>query len=149
MNYRTKEIEKSESLALSVLTQLKNGKIREAVDGFADQFKFTDHGIGLEFDSKARLMEFFQKMRELYPESVLMTDTIFASGEDVITEWTLRHTVTEPSFGAQARRVPVVIHGVSLVRTENGKITRWSEYYDGLTARRVALASYFADSVEL
>lgn len=39
MNYRSKEIETSESLVLSGRTQLKNGKIREAVDGFADQFK--------------------------------------------------------------------------------------------------------------
>jgi len=148
MNYATKGIETSESSVLNVLTELKNGQIREAVDGFADQFKFTDYGIGLEFDDKERLTEFFQKTRELYPDSALMTDRILANRQNVSTEWTLRYTVTEPFFGGLSRRVPVVMHGVSVVRTGNGKITRWSEYYDGLTARRTALGSYFTDWVE-
>jgi len=149
MNYATNEIERSESLVLSVLAELKNGQIREAVHGFGDQFKFTDYGIGVEFDGKERLTEFFQKTRELYPDSVLTTDTIFVNGEDVITQWTVRNTISEPFFGAQTRKVPVVIYGVSVVRTEDGKITRWSDYYDGLTARRTALAAYFTDWVEL
>ena len=95
------------------------------------------------------MTEFFQKTRELYPDSVLTTETIFVNGEDVITQWTVRNTISEPFFGAQTRKVPVVIHGVSVVRTEDGKITRWSDYYDGLTARRTALAAYFTDWVEL
>ena len=78
-----------------------------------------------------------------------MTDTIFASGEDVIAEWTLHHTVSEPLFGGLSRRTPVELHGVSVVRAKNGNITHWSEYYDGLTARRTALAFYFTDWVEL
>src|SRR5215469_11408973 len=108
MNYATKGIETSEFSVLNVLTELKNGQIREAVDGFADQFKFTDYGIGLEFDDKERLTEFFQKTRELYPDSALMTDRILANGQNVATEWTLRYTVTEPFFGGLSRRVPVV-----------------------------------------
>jgi steroid delta-isomerase-like uncharacterized protein len=149
MNYATKGIETSESSVLNVLTELRKGQIREAVDAFADKFKFTDYGIGLEFDDKERLAEFFQKTLELYPDSVLVTDRILANGQNVTTEWTLRCTVTERFFGGLSRRVPVVTHGVSVVRMGNGKITRWSEYYDGLTARRTALGSYFTDWVEL
>jgi steroid delta-isomerase-like uncharacterized protein len=149
MNYTTNEIETGEPLLLGVLTKLSNGQVTEAVDAFANQVKFTDYGLGVEFDGKERLTEFFQKARELYPDSVLTTERIFANGEDVITEWTVRNTISEPFFGGQSRKVPVVIHGVSVVRTENGKITRWSEYYDGLTARRTALGSYFTDWVEL
>jgi steroid delta-isomerase-like uncharacterized protein len=149
MNYVTNKIETSESLVLSVLAELKNGQIREAVNYFSDQFKFTDYGIGVEVDGKERLTEFFQKIRELYPDSVHTTETTFVSREDVITHWTVRNTISEPFFGAQTRKVPVVIHGVSVVRTEDGKITRWSDYYDGLTARRTALGAYFTDWVEL
>ena len=149
MNYATNIIETPESLVLSVLAELKNGQIREAVNDFGDQFKFTDYGIGVEVNGKERLTEFFQKTRELYPDSVLTTETIFVSREDVITQWTLRNTISEPFFGGQTRKVPVVIHGVSVVRTEDGKITRWSDYYDGLTARRTALGAYFTDWVEL
>src|SRR5260370_39557490 len=33
--------------------------------------------MGLEFKDKERLTEFLQKTRELYPDSLLLTDTIF------------------------------------------------------------------------
>jgi len=34
------------------------------------------------------------------------------------------------------------------VRTDNGKVTDWADYYDGLAVRRTALASYFTEWVE-
>jgi hypothetical protein len=51
------------------LTRLKNGKIEDAVDEFAENFCFNDRGIALEFTDRERLREFFQKERELYPDS--------------------------------------------------------------------------------
>jgi hypothetical protein len=87
--------------------------------------------------------------RELYPDSSLQTDTILVSGEHVITEWTLKTTITEPFYGGLSRKVPVSLHGASIVRIDNGKIIDWSDYYDGLTSRRTALASYFTEWVGL
>jgi steroid delta-isomerase-like uncharacterized protein len=139
----------SEEVVLSVLTHLKNGKIEDALAGFADEFNFKDHGIGLEFKEKERLAEFLHKTRELYPDSFLQTDAIFVSGDHVITEWTLQTTLIVPFYGGLTRRVRVSLRGVSIVRTENGKITDWSDYYDGLTSRRTALASYFTEWAEL
>ena len=139
----------SEGVVLKVLTDLKNGKIDEAIAGFAEEFRFKDHGIGLEFKDKERLAEFVHKTRELYPDSVLLTDTIFVSEDHVITEWTLQATLTEPFYGQLTRKVRVSLRGVSIVRTENGKITDWSDYYDGVTSRRTALAFYFTEWVEL
>ena len=88
----------SEGVVLTALTDLKNGKIDDAIAGFAEEFRFKDHGIGLEFTDKERLAEFFHKTRELYPDSFLQTDTIFVSGDCVITEWTLQATLTEPFY---------------------------------------------------
>jgi steroid delta-isomerase-like uncharacterized protein len=139
----------SEDVVLSVLTHLKNGKIDDAVARFAREFRFKDHGIGLEFKDKERLAEFLHKTRELYPDSFLQTDAIFVSGDHVISEWTLQATLAEPFFGGLTRRVRVSLCGVSIVRTENGKIADWSDYYDGPTSRRTALASYFTEWVEL
>jgi steroid delta-isomerase-like uncharacterized protein len=133
---------------LTVLTHLKNGKIEDAIARFADEFRFKDHGIGLEFNGKDRLAEFFHKTRELYPDSFLQTDTMFVSGDHVITEWTLQAVLTEPFYGGLTRKVKVSLQGVSIVRTDNGKITDWADYYDGLTSRRTALASYFTEWVE-
>jgi hypothetical protein len=64
-------------------------------------------------------------------------------------EWTLQATVKEPFHGGLSRKVQVSVHGASIVRTENDKITGWADYYDGWTARRTALGAYFEEWVEL
>jgi hypothetical protein len=142
------EIAAQGEVVLTVLRHLKNGKINDATASFAEKFEFKDQGIGLEFKDLERLAEFFRKTWELYPDSSLQTDTIFVSGDHVITEWTLKTTLTEPFYGGLSRKVPVSLHGASIVRIENGKITDWSDYYDGLVSRRTALASYFTEWVE-
>jgi ketosteroid isomerase-like protein len=138
-----------EGVALTVLTHLQNGKIDDAIARFVEKPTFKDHGIGLEFKDTERLSEFFRKTRELYPDSSLETDTIFVSGDHVIMEWKLPTMVTESFYGGLSRTVHVSVHGASIVRTENGKITEWADYYDGLTARRTALAAHFMEWVEL
>jgi SnoaL-like polyketide cyclase len=95
------------------------------------------------------LAEFFRKARELYPDSSSQTDQIIVSGEYVTIEWTLRSTLSEPFYGGQSRKVPSVLHGASIVRIAKGKITAWTDYYDGSTSRPSALAAYFEEWVEL
>jgi len=143
------EIARQEAVVWTVLMHLKNGKIKDAAACFAENLEFKDRGIGLEFKNRERLAEFFQKTRELYPDSSLQTDAIFVSGDHVITEWTLETTLMEPFYGRLSRKVSVSLHGASIVRIDDGKITDWSDYYDGLTSRRTALASYFTEWVEL
>jgi len=141
-----------EELILIVLRDLRSGQVEDATGHFAEEFRFKDHGIGLEFKDKERLAEFFQKTRELYADSVLQTDTILMSGDHVIIEWTLRTILTEPTgpfYGGFTWRFPVSLHGTSIVRIENSRITDWTDYYDGLTSRRTALASYFTEWTEL
>ena len=139
----------SEQVVLPVLTRLDNGSIDDAIARFAEEFTFKDRGIGLEFKDKGRLTEFFQKTREYFPDSSLQADSILMSLDHVVSEWTLHTSVTEPFYGALSRKVQILLHGVSVVRTKNGEITEWSDYYDGLTSRRTALAAYFTDWGEL
>jgi steroid delta-isomerase-like uncharacterized protein len=141
-------MEALEGVVFTVLDQVKNGRIDDAIACFAEEFSFKDHGIGLEFTDKERLAEFFQKARELYPDSLLQTDAIFVSGDRVITEWTLQASITEPLYAGLSRKVSVSVHGASIVLINNGKVAGWSDYYDGLISRRVALASYFTEWVE-
>ena len=142
-------VEAPEESVLSALAFLRNGQIDDAAACFAEQFRFKDHGIGLEFTDKDRLAEFFQKTQQFYPDSLLHTNSMFVSGDHVITEWTLQSTLTEPFYAGLSRKVPVSFHGVSIVRTDNSKITDWSEYYDGRSSRRTALAAYFTEWIEL
>lgn len=142
------ESEVEHEMVSTVLTHLSNGRVKDAVACFAENFQFNDRGIGLEFSDKERLGEFFQKRRELCPDSSLQTNRILASSAYVATEWTLRTSVTEPFWGGRSRTVQISVHGASIVRLENGKIVEWSDYYDGLASRRTALASYFIEWVE-
>jgi predicted SnoaL-like aldol condensation-catalyzing enzyme len=135
-------------VVLAVLTHLQKGEISEVTSYFAERFHFNDHGIELEFTDSSRLGDFFKKARELYPESSLRTDRVLVSGDYVSIQW-MRHTVlTEPFFGGLTRKVPIALHGVSIVRVEDGKIKEWSDYYDGLKSRRTALADYFTEWIE-
>jgi len=127
----------------AVLRQLNQEQIEDAVAYFTTDFRYKDHGIGLEFRDKERLTEFFRKTRELYPDYFLQADQTFVSGEHVITQWTLQVTIT-----GLTGRIPISIAGVSIVRTDNGTIADWADYYDGLTSRRTALAAHFTEWVE-
>jgi hypothetical protein len=133
---------------LSALTRLKNGKIEDVAADFAENFCFNDRGLGLEFTDKERLLEFFRKERQLYPSSSFQINKILIAEDHVIAEWLLKYSIKEPFYGNTLRDVSVLLRGVSVVRTKRGKITEWSDYYDGLISRRTALASYFTDWIE-
>jgi hypothetical protein len=123
--------------------------MNDATACFGEKFQFNDRGIGLEFKDRERLAEFFLKTRELYPDSSLQTERVLVSSDYVITQWILHTVLTEPFFGGLSRKVPISLHGASIVRIENGKVSEWSDYYDGLTSRRTALAAQFEEWVEL
>src|SRR5215472_11953754 len=102
----------------SVFTALSHGKISEAVDQFDDDFTFNDHALDLEFTDKGRLREFFQKSRELFPDTVVEVISTFEYGDHVIAEWKL--TATDPVSYWTQLRAPISLPGISIVRTRNG-----------------------------
>ena len=126
-----------------------HGNVVEAAEQFRDRFTFTDHALGLEFKDKLRLTEFLAKAHEFFPGTQRTDDAIWSSKDGVITEWTLTVTLSEPLLGGLVRRVPIRVQGMSVVQAKNGKISRWSDYYDKLTARRYGLASWFTEWIEL
>jgi steroid delta-isomerase-like uncharacterized protein len=133
----------------TALAAWRQGNFVAAANQFNDQFTFTDHALGLEFKDKGRLTEFLAKTRELFPDSERKANTIFSSGDRVISEWTLTATQTEPFLGGQLRKVPICVRGISVVQIKNGKISQWSDYYDELKSRRYGVAAFFTEWVEL
>ena len=119
----------SDRILQIALAAWRQGNFVEVVDQFNDQFTFTDHALGLEFKDKGRLTEFLVKIRELFPDSERKANTIFSSGEHVISEWTLTATQTEPFLDGRLRKVPTCERGISVVQIKNGKISQWSDYY--------------------
>jgi steroid delta-isomerase-like uncharacterized protein len=149
MTYVQTDTATPSEVVVAVMAHLRNGEINEATAFFADSFQFNDRGLGLEFKDREGLAEFFEKTREMYPDSSSQTDRVLVSGDFVIIEWTLRTALSEPFYGGLSRKVSISLPGASVARIENGKITDWTDYYDGLTARRTALAAYFVEWVEL
>ena len=131
------------------LAAWRQGNFVEVVDQFEEEFTFTDHALGLEFKDKERLTEFLAKIRERFPDSERKDNTIFSSGDRVITEWTLTASQMESFFGGRLRKVPICVQGISVVQIKNGKISQWSDYYDQLKSRRSGLAAWFTEWIEL
>src|SRR6266403_3969798 len=138
----------SDRILQIALAAWRQGNFVEVVDQFDDQFTFTDHALGLEFKDKGRLIEFLAKIRERFPDSERRDNTIFSSGDRVISEWTLTAKQTEPFLGGQLRKVPICVRGISVVQIKNGKISQWSDYYDELKSRRYGVAAFFTEWVE-
>jgi hypothetical protein len=140
--------ERSERTLRSVLTALSEGRFPEALSRFDDHFTFIDHALDLEFTNKEGLIEFFQRSRELFPDTALEIESAFGYGGHATAEWKLTATQTEP-YGSLHYRFPIVLQGSTIARVVNGRVTRWSEYYDKPTSRRYHLSGTFKDWIEL
>ena len=129
-----------------MLTALSEGKIVEVVEQFDDRFTFTDHALAIEFTDKERLTEFLHKSRELFPDTALEVVSIFESGDYAIAEWKL--AMQTVPYGSISYRSRILLPGSTIVQIENGRVTRWSDYYHQNTSRRVNLAALFTEWVE-
>jgi len=132
------EITACEEVVMTAMTNLNNGRIRDVIASFAEEFRFKDHGTGLDFNDKERLSEFFQKTREFYPDSVVQADEIFVSGDRVIAKWTLRATLTERFFGGLTRNIRISLQGVRVDRADGQR----QDYRLGGLLRRVDRPPY-------
>jgi ketosteroid isomerase-like protein len=131
----------------SALVALSEGRIKALVEQFADSFTFNDHALTLEFTDKARLTDFFEKSRELFPDTALEVISLFEDGDHAIAQWKLSATQTVP-YGSISYRFPIFLFGATIVRVEKGKITQWSDYYDQSSSRRMSLGAFFTDWIE-
>jgi len=138
----------SDRILQVALAAWRQGNFVEVVDQFDDQFTFAAHALALEFKDKKRLTEFLAKIRECFPDSERRDNTIFTSGDRIITEWTLTATTTEPFLERRLRKVPISVQGISVVQIKNGRISQWSDYYDQLMSRRSGIAAWFTEWIE-
>ena len=132
----------------SVLDALNQGTISQAVDQFDDNLTFNDHALGLDFTDKGRLAEFFAKCREYFPDTAVEVISNLSCGDRVVVEWKLHATETMP-FGRTQFRHPISVRGTSIVEIQDGRVTRWSDYYDSIASRRFKVAAFFEEWVEL
>src|SRR3954447_8110457 len=149
LNMQSEQAGLGKKVVSSVVADLNEGNVARAVDQFGGAFRFTDQALGLEFNDKARLGEFFDKSRELFPDAHLEVTDIFEDGNHVVAEWTLTATHVESYWFGREARVPRSLRGVSVVAMTGGQITEWADYYDNITARRSRLSELFTEWIEL
>ena len=131
----------------SVFTALNQRDIAKAIDQFDGDFAFNDYALDLEFTDKDRMIEFFQKSFELFPDTAVELLSTFEYGDYAFAEWKLTATHTE-SFGSLAYRFPIVLRGSTVVQTRSGRVVRWSDYYDQLKSRRGRLGAFFEEWID-
>ena len=147
-NNRSSRSKTPECVLQSMLLALNDGRIFDVVADFDDQFIFTDHALDLEFTDRANLADFFQKSRELFPDAVVDVLSIRESGDQAVAEWKLTATQSV-RYGNMPFRFRISLSGVTIACIQNGKIVRWSDYYDQMTSRRSGLAAHFKEWIEL
>src|SRR5215469_2366388 len=114
-------------LLRAVLAALSQGRISEAVDQFDDNFTFNDRALGLEFEDKKRLREFFEKSRELFPDTAVEVISAYESGDTAFSEWRL--TATWPTYYVSVPlQLPISLLGASIAKIQNGRIRRSEEH---------------------
>jgi hypothetical protein len=140
------EIRGPGAILRSVLAALSDGRFSEVVEQFADRFTFNDHALALELEDKRRLAEFFAKSREVFPDSAFEIGSTFESGDHAIAEWRLSATESV-LLDSISHRVPILLHGSTIIGVDNGKIVQWSQYYDPNNLP-IKLAAFFTKWVE-
>lgn len=143
----TTPVEPPRLILQAALAALRDGRTSEAVEHFDKRFKFNDHALPLEVTDKLRLTEFFEKARELFPDTALEVVSLIEGADHAIAVWKLTTTQTVPC-GSSSYRFPVLLHGSTIVRVEHARIVQWSDYYDHGSFRRIGLASHFKTQLE-
>jgi ketosteroid isomerase-like protein len=130
----------------SALDASREGNISDVLERFADDFTFNDHTLTLEFTDKLRLREFFEKSRELFPDTALEIVSIVEEGDHAIAQWKLSATQIIP-YGSITYRCPIFLFGATIVRVDNGKIVEWADYHDQSSSRRRSLPGFFTEGI--
>lgn len=130
----------------SALDALREGNISELLKQFADDFTFKDHALTLEFADKPQLRKFFEKSRELFPDTALEIVSIFEGGDHAIAQWKLSATQIAP-YGSISHRFPISLYGATIVRVENERIVQWTDYHDQTSWRRMSLPAFFTGGI--
>jgi steroid delta-isomerase-like uncharacterized protein len=105
-------------------------KLRAIVDDYAEHAVVEDPLFGRPFVGKEAIAA--RKRAEMVGMAGVTLEVAnrYASGDQVVAEWTVRGTHQGDFMGFPATRRTIEVHGVTVVTRRNGKITRESLYYD-------------------
>jgi limonene-1,2-epoxide hydrolase len=128
---------------------LDKNQVESAVEHFGEDFVMRDNGLDLEFRDRSRFADFLQKRRDLFPEVHFNLENILVDKNVVILQWSLSGFAEAGSYGQRVFKVHIKTMGASIVECDQGRITRWSDYYDRSSSMRMPLIDYFNEYVEI
>ena len=139
----------SSAIIQDIIAARNSGEFSKAAGYFSPEFTFTDHALNLIFNEHSRLLEFFEKTHEFFPDSVILTKNIDCCTQRFVSEWSLTATRTESFFGGRPRSVQIFVEGISVIEIKNDRVFRWTDYYDRLKSRRFNIVEWFSPWIEL
>jgi steroid delta-isomerase-like uncharacterized protein len=100
---------------------------------FTDDVVFEDVAQGTVHRGKDRLRAFAERVFAGFPDVTLQLTSRFASGFQGGGEWVMRGTNRGDSPGMPATGKRVELRGASIFEFADGKIRRYSDYWDMAT----------------
>ena len=89
-----------------------------------------DLAWGFRGEGPAAVRRFMRDVIAVSPDYKWEITHTFADGRNVAAEWTWTATYTGPSPIGPVTHQPIAGRGAAIVRIEDGKITRFTDYYD-------------------
>jgi steroid delta-isomerase-like uncharacterized protein len=97
---------------------------------FAPGGTHEDIAQGFMGKNPAEVKGFMTAMLGMEPDYKWTLTNVIESGSTVTAEWTWTATYTGPGPYGPAKNLPTSGRGASVVEIENGKIKRFTDYYD-------------------
>jgi steroid delta-isomerase-like uncharacterized protein len=116
---------------LEALVQAWDNHDSAAVDTLMDgRAVHEDLGLGARYEGLNAIKGFMRQTFELIPDFDWRATNILVDGSQAAAEWTLAGTYSGDTPQGRVQKRRFSLRGVSVVVTDHGKITRFSDYYN-------------------
>lgn len=100
---------------------------------FADDGVYEDVPPQKVYRGQNEIKGFMSAIWTWAPDIAFTLNSVVQMGDTVVTEWTMHGTQTGPIGGIPASGESFSVRGASVVKFDEGKIVRHSDYYDLVT----------------
>lgn len=122
-----------EDLARLVSEAWTSQELKIVDEVFADDGFYEDLTAGTKRKGKEAIKAGFAETHNAVPDFKVELSKIFSTGSMIACEWVMSGTQTGDYPGLPATGKAFSVRGASIAEIRDGKIVRWTDYYDGFT----------------
>ncbi len=119
-----------EDLAQKVVEIWSSHDVEMVDDVFVDDGVYEDVAMQLMAHGKAEIKELMLGTFAGFPDFVVELKRAFSSNNTIACEWIMSGTHTGDFPGYEATGRPFSVRGASVAVVRDGKVVRWTDYYD-------------------